>query len=71
MRRLFLLGALLMTGCRSTVGPFQHRPPERVDDPRLTIPEQEREGRDRLALPQWSPRVAPTDPGLLPGPNGR
>ena len=31
----------------------------RVDDPRLSISEQEMLGRDRYALPEESPRVAP------------
>jgi hypothetical protein len=60
MRRLFLLGALLLLGCRNNVvGPFAPRQPERVDDPRLPIAEQERRGRDRLAYPVASPAVGP------------
>ena len=72
MRRLILMGALLvLAGCQSTVGPFQHRKPERVDDPLLTISEQERRGRDRLALPEDSRAILPrTYSGFL-GPNGR
>jgi len=71
MRRVFFLSALLLMGCRSVVGPFEHRKPERVDEPTLPVSEQERRGRDRLPLPQWSPKVAPTDLGLLPGPTAR
>jgi hypothetical protein len=71
MRRLFLLGVLLLVGCRSTVGPFAHRTPERVDDPRLPIAEQERRGRDRLALPEPSAEVAPRTYAEFPGPHGR
>jgi len=71
MRRLFLLGALLVMGCRTTVGPFAHREPQRVDDPRLTIPEQERRARDRLAYPEQSADVAPRTYTELPGPHGR
>lgn len=71
MRRLSLAAVLLLAGCRSVVGPFENRKPERVDDPRYTIPEQERRGRDRLALPQWSENVAPGGVQVLPGPSGR
>ena len=59
MHRLFLLGALFLMGCQNVVGPFEHRKPERVDDPLLTISEQQRRGRDRLALPEESVAVAP------------
>ena len=71
MRRFFLLGTLLVLGCRSTVGPFAHREPERVDDPRLTIPEQERRGRDRLAYPESSADIVPRTYTEFPGPHGR
>ena len=70
MHRYFLVGALLLAGCQNTVGPFQRRPPERVDDPSLPISEQQRRGRDRLALPVDSPGLMPgTDQGL-PAPPG-
>ena len=59
MHRFFLLGVLLLAGCRNVVGPFEHRAPERVDDPLLTISEQQRRGRDRLALPDESRAIAP------------
>jgi hypothetical protein len=71
MRRLIAVGVLLaLVGCRSNmIGPFEHRDPKRVDDPHLTIGEQERNGRDRLALPEPSPTVAP--PTLVTPPPGR
>lgn len=59
MCRIYLLGALLLLGCQNTNGPFAPRKPERVDDPLLSIPEQQRRGRDRLAIPEESPNVAP------------
>lgn len=72
MRSFILMGALLLiTGCQSTVGPFQSRKPERVDDPLLTISEQERRGRDRLALPEESRSVLPRTYSDFLGPNGR
>jgi hypothetical protein len=73
MRRLIGLGLLLLiAGCQGIDGPFAHkRNPERVDDPRLTIPEQERRGRDRLALPESDPNLVPRTYTELPGPHGR
>ena len=58
---------LLVAGCQGVNGPFAHkREPVRVDDPHLTIPEQERLGRDRLAVPELSSRnVTPSvDTGI-------
>jgi hypothetical protein len=63
MHRLLLIGGLLLlAGCKSVVGPFEARPPQRVDDPLLSIGEQQRRGRDRLALPDQ------TDPLSTVGP---
>lgn len=60
MRRFFVIGLLLLAGCKGNlVGPLDHRNTERVDDPKLTIPEQQRRGRDRLALPDDSPTTGP------------
>ena len=60
MRRLILLGTLLLlSGCQNVAGPFRGRSPERVDDPALTIQEQESRGRARYALPDKSPQVGP------------
>ena len=66
MRRLFLLLLVLITGCQGLRGPFAARSPARVDDPHLSIAEQERLGRDRLALPDKSP-VLPSEVGARPG----
>jgi hypothetical protein len=59
MHRFLPLGILLLAGCQNLVGPLQCRTPKRVDDPCLSTYEQERRGRDRLALPVNSPIVAP------------
>ncbi len=67
MRQLFLLGILLCAGCQGVLGPFAPRKPERVDDPLLTIGEQQRRGRDRLALPEESRTVAPRTGTERPG----
>src|SRR5262245_55261396 len=67
MRRLAVLAILVLTGCQNVVGPLQPRRPMRVDDPLVSVPEQERRARDRLALPDESPGVAPLSPAVPPG----
>lgn len=47
---IILLSVLFLAGCQNTIGPFKSRTPERVDDPLVSIKEQQRRGRDRLAL---------------------
>lgn len=61
MRTLMLIVAATLAGCQGVVGPFQRssQPPVRVDNPALSIPEQERLGRDRLAYPEDDPAVGP------------
>jgi hypothetical protein len=60
MNRLCLLGILLLAGCQGVVGPRERRDnPQQVDDPRLSIYEQEKRGRDRLALPESSGDLVP------------
>lgn len=71
MRRWYLAAALLLTGCGNVVGPFQHRTPQRVDDPLLTIGDQQRRGRGRLPLADPSPEVAPPLEGETPVAKGR
>jgi hypothetical protein len=67
MRRHILVVAILLAGCNNVIGPFEHRPVERVDDPRLSIAEQQREARARLPLPIESPQVAPPSGVEPPG----
>lgn len=72
MRRILLVGFLFMgaglAGCQGVEGPFARaRSDYRIDDPRRTIDEQEKIGRDRLALPERSdvaPRTFAEEPGL-------
>ncbi len=57
MRRLLCLASLLLlAGCQNLVGPRDRStiPAGRVDDPRLSISQQERNGRERLAIPEGS-----------------
>jgi hypothetical protein len=68
MRKIFCLSLLvLLAGCQNVYGPFQPRPPLRVDDPRYSIPEQESRGRDRLALPDDFSGLAPKSGNAMPG----
>lgn len=61
LRHLLVVATLLaLIGCQNYVLPFQPRKRPRPDDPCLEIPEQERKGRSALALPEQSPRVAPS-----------
>jgi hypothetical protein len=64
--RYLLLILLLAAGCESVRGPLAPRPGTRVDDPSLSIAEQQRQGRDRIGLPDNSP-VLPPEAGSRPG----
>jgi hypothetical protein len=67
MRYIMIGGILLLlAGCQNVVGPFRAQSAMRVDDPSFTIAEQQRWGRDKLALPEESPFVLP--PTGLPRP---
>lgn len=71
MHRLFVIGLLVLAGCQGVQGPFAQRKPERVGDPLVNIEEQERRGRERLALPFDRGDVAPRTRVEFPGPHGR
>jgi len=68
MRLCPILLLLALTGCDNLVGPWR-RPPARVDDPRLTIPEQEKLGRQYLGLPDEAPLAGPSSGVARPGTN--
>ena len=62
MRRLYLLGFVILAGCQNLVGPYTRTDTNtRADDPYYSIAEQEARGRSRFALP---------DPGNYPPPTG-
>ena len=71
MHRIFLIALLCVAGCQNIRGPFAPRDPRPVDDPLLTIGEQQRRGRDRYAIPEPSPKLAPPTYIDQPGPTGR
>jgi hypothetical protein len=66
MRHWLVLALVLLAGCENLVGPFR-RPPTRVDDPRLSIAEQEKVGRDNLAFPDQAPLAGPNAGNVRPG----
>ena len=67
MRGLMLLALVLLAGCQGVRGPLQPHSAARVDDPHLSIYEQQRLGRDRLALPDRSSASGPSEAGAIPG----
>ena len=69
MRRLVIL-LVLLAGCQGVIGPREPRQPVRIDDPRVSIAEQERRGRDRLALPDATPLLPQTSGETRPMSNG-
>jgi hypothetical protein len=68
MRRLLLLGLLLLTGCTGLQGPRKRDVnPQRVDPPGMPIPQQEARARDRTAYQESQPYwVAPRTYAELP-----
>jgi hypothetical protein len=67
MRKCFLVGIVMLAGCQGVVGPRERtRMKDPVDDPRYTITEQERRGRDRLAYPEHIPAAEPPRTALDP-----
>lgn len=71
MRRMMLLGLLLLAGCQNTMGPLQNRLKPRPDNPDVSAETQKRFGRDRYAMPDDSPLVGPRTGISAYGPTGR
>jgi hypothetical protein len=65
LKRFMLILALLMSGCESLRGPFAPKPASRIDDPNLSISEQEVRGRDRIGLPD-NTNPLPPEAGYRP-----
>lgn len=70
MRRTLYLVVLFLIGCQNIVGPRERRADnnKRTDAPGLTISEQKRKGRDKLALPESSKALVPRDYSDFTGP---
>lgn len=47
--RLCAITLLVLAGCQNVSGPLAYRKPERVDDPRLPVWEQQSRGRERYS----------------------
>jgi hypothetical protein len=71
MRRMMLLGLLILAGCQNTIGPLANRNRERPDQAQYDIEEQKRRGRDRYSLPDDSPLIGPRTGISGYGPTGR
>ncbi len=71
MRRLFLIGCMLLAGCQNTIGPLVNQRRPLPDDPYYGTADQKRFGRDRLARPDDSFGVGPSTGTQTYGPTGR
>jgi len=72
--RILGFALLLLTGCcQSFVGPFERSrmPATRIDDPCITIAEQQARGRARLAFPDQTNDLAPRTYAEVPNSSGR
>jgi hypothetical protein len=69
MRWTLFAGLVLLAGCQGVVGPARRAClDEKIDNPCLSIEEQQQRARDRLALPLDSPIVGPpTNAGQFRG----
>jgi hypothetical protein len=70
MRNILILSIVCLAGCQNVYGPFSPRDPQRVDERRFSIIEQESRGRDRYAIPDESPTLPPSGFGI-PGTGSR
>jgi len=71
MRRMMLLGLLLLAGCQNTIGPLANAQRGRPDDPYYSIAEQKRFGRDRYSTPDDANFAGPKTGIETYGPTGR
>lgn len=65
----FLVLIVMSAGCQSSGGGLTYRQSDRADDPRYSIEEQQRRGRERLALVEdigsLAPKVYVDRPGAM------
>jgi hypothetical protein len=68
---ILLVMVMCMAGCKGTTGPLANKNRnDRIDDPLLTIDEQQRRGRDRYAIPEDN-QGTPNTLSNRYGPTGR
>ncbi|MBI3407291.1 MAG: hypothetical protein HY040_02905 [Planctomycetes bacterium] len=70
LSQICLASLIFVAGCQNVTGPFKPRSPARVDDPALSLTEQEKLGRARLSVPEQSSQVLPQTGGGLPNAPG-
>jgi hypothetical protein len=72
MTRVLLFALFVTTaGCQSERGGLLYRQSDRADDPRYSIEEQQRRGRERLAVVEDADGLAPKTYTDRPGVMGR
>ncbi len=72
MKRILLFALFATaTGCQSDGGGLTYRNSDRADDPRYSIEEQQRRGRERLAVVEDADGLAPKAFVDRPGVMGR
>jgi hypothetical protein len=72
MTRVVVVALLLAAaGCQSNRGGLLYRKPDRADDPMFSIEEQQRRGRDRLAVVEDTTNLVPKTYVDRPGTTGR
>ena len=70
-RRLLVLTVIALAGCNRFSGPLETRQMSRPDQPGYTIEEQQRRGRERLAVSEDDYRIGPKGYIDRPSPIGR
>jgi hypothetical protein len=59
LRRVLTAALIAAAGCQSQGGGLLYRQPDRADDPRFSIAEQQRRTRERYALLEANGNLAP------------
>jgi hypothetical protein len=70
-RRLLVLAVIALAGCNRFSGPLETRRMDRPDLPGFTIEEQQKRGRERLAVTEDDYRIGPKGYIDRPSPIGR
>ena len=70
-RRMLVLVVIALAGCNRFSGPLETRQMGRADAPGYTIEEQQKRGRERLAVTEDDYRIGPKGYIDRPSPTGR